>query len=509
MITQSMTPRLRMRAISKTFLATVALEGVDFDVNAGEVHALVGENGAGKSTLMRILSGALLPDSGRMHLDGAPFRPLNTHDSRSAGVAMIYQELSLAPHLTVAENIVLGREPERFGFIRRRDVEQKTRDALSQLGHDDIPLKRTVGSLPLARRQVIEIARALAVGCRVLVLDEPTSSLSQHDTVTLFETIRRLKSQGTSIVYISHFLEEVKQISDRFTVLRDGRSVGGGTTSEATLDAIVTMMVGRRINEMYPRSQHTQGELLVEVGNLEGREKPRSVSLTLHRGEVLGLAGLVGAGRSEFLRVLFGIEPIQQGTIKVGVHSGYARPPARWRQRVGMVSEDRSGEGLSVQLSITDNIMMNLSNDANRLGFIRPKGQRETAARLIDLLGIRTSGPHQQVRFLSGGNQQKVALARLLHEDVDVLLLDEPTRGIDVGSKSEIYALIDQLAVGDAVRNIEPKGILMVSSYLPELIGVCDRIAVMCRGVLGPVRPVHEVDPQSLMIEATGQGAAL
>ena len=502
------TPRLNMTGIRKSFGPTIALGGVDFAVEAGEVHALVGENGAGKSTLMKVLSGALLPDSGTIELDGKSFVPANTHDARNAGIAMIYQELSLAPHLSVADNIVLGMEPLRLGFIRRSAVLQRARDALAQLGHDDVPMHTRVDLLPLAKRQVIEIARALATGCRVLILDEPTSSLSQNDTAKLFETIRRLRLQGTSIVYISHFLEEVKQIADRFTVLRDGRSVGGGATSGVTLDSIVGLMVGRRIDEMYPRSRHAIGEPLLEVHDLRGIVKPRSVSFTLHRGEVLGIAGLVGAGRTELLRTLFGLDPVRSGAISVAAFSGYAGPPLRWKQGVGMMSEDRSREGLAVRLDIVDNILMNLSNDAARFGFIKPGRNQAAAERFIQLLGIRCTGPLQKVQMLSGGNQQKVAFARLLHENVDVVLLDEPTRGIDVPSKSHLYALIDQMAVGDPGHGVKPKAILMVSSYLPELIGVCDRIAVMYRGTLGTPQPVHEVDEQALMSKATGAGVA-
>ncbi len=506
MIGQASSSRLSMRGICKTFGATVALDGVDFDVGTGVVHALVGENGAGKSTLMKILSGALVPDSGAMVLDGKPYAPSNTHNARQAGVAMIYQELSLASHLSVAENILLGVEPHRCGFIRRSEVLQRTRDALAQLDHGDIPADINVGQLPLAGRQVVEIARALATGCRVLILDEPTSSLSQQDIERLFAIVRRLSSEGTSIIYISHILEEVKQVSDRLTVLRDGRSVWTGSTAETAPDAIIRHMVGRRIDQMYPRSVHTFGEPLLEVRDLGGNIKPRSAGFSLHRGEVLGIAGLVGAGRTELLRVLFGLDPIRRGAIRVGMYSGYADPPTRWAQGVGMVSEDRSREGLALQLTIVDNITMNLSKDRQRFGFIMPKRLQRTAADLIQLLAIRSSGPLQRVDSLSGGNQQKVALARLLHEDVDVVLLDEPTRGIDVSSKSQLYALIDRMALGDPARGIKPKAILIVSSYLPELLGICDRVAVMCRGVLGAPKSVSEVDQHSLMAEATGQG---
>ena len=499
-------PSLRMRKIRKSFGATAALDGVDFELAPGEVHALVGENGAGKSTLMKILSGAIAADSGTIELLGKPFLPRTTSDARKAGIAMIYQELALAPHLSVADNIVLGMEPGNYGFLRPTVIRRKAQDALSQLGHENISIDAKVGSLPLATQQVIEIARALATGCSVLVLDEPTSSLSREDVESLFRMIRRLKAGGTSIIYISHFLEEVKEISDRFTVLRDGRSAGEGSTAETTAEEIVRLMIGRSIDQLYPHSLHKQGGELLSVENLQGVKKPRSASFKLHRGEVLGIAGLIGAGRTELLRSIFGLEQIRNGSIRVGRYSGFATPEKRWSQSIGMVSENRSREGLALHLSIADNIAMNLRRDATWLGFVSPRRLKKRAAESMQLLGIRASTPMQKVETLSGGNQQKVALARLLHEDVDVVILDEPTRGIDVASKSNIYTLIDQLAAGDPERNLKPRGVLVVSSYRPELLGICDSIAVMCRGVLGPVYATESVNQQQLLEEAIGKG---
>jgi len=500
--------RLSMRGIRKTFRGTVALDGVDFSVASGEVHALVGENGAGKSTLMKVLSGAMGADDGLMELEGSPYRPRNAHDARQAGVAMIYQELSLANHLSVQENIMLGVEPTSRGFIQRQKERQRTEEALAQLGHADISPDARVGSLSVASRQIVEIARALATGCRVLVLDEPTSSLSLHDTERLFIIVHRLREQGHAIIYISHFIEEVKRVAENFTVLRDGRTVGGGRTDEYSVDDIVSLMIGRQIEQLYPRSQRIPGEALLEVQNLAGIPKPHTASFTLHRGEILGIAGLIGAGRTELLRALFGLAPIRSGSVKLAVYSGPASPQERWNQGAGFLSEDRSGEGLAVSLNITDNIMMNLRKEAGPLGLLFPSRHDAISSQWIARLGIRCWGPRQSVRDLSGGNQQKVAISRLLHQDVDILLLDEPTRGIDVGSKSQIYELINQLATGDQGTGHKPKGILMVSSYLPELLGMCDRIAVMHRGVLSPPRPVHEWDAQTLMLEAMGQGMA-
>ncbi|MGE5609679.1 MAG: sugar ABC transporter ATP-binding protein [Bacillota bacterium] len=486
--------RLRMEGIQKRFGATLALAGVDLSVNSGEVLALVGENGAGKSTLMKVLSGAHAADEGRMWLDGQAYHPRHPLDARRAGVAMIYQELSLAKHLTVMENILLGMEPTAGPFVKWGQIRRIAADAMAQLGRPDIPLDIPAMRLSVAEQQLVEIARAVAIGCRVLVLDEPTSSLTKKDMGHLFELVRRLKAQGHAIIYISHFLEEVKEISDRFTVLRDGKSVGGGVTAEASADQIIAMMVGRTVDELYPRSTRKPGEVVLEVKDIAGHGKPESANLTLHRGEVLGVAGLVGAGRTELLRTLFGLAAVRKGQIKIGVGTGPASPARRWAQGMGMVSEDRKAEGLALSLSITDNLTM------SKLPlFLTPSGQDANSDKWIQRLAIKCRSPRQNVGDLSGGNQQKVAVARLLHHDVDVLLLDEPTRGIDVGSKAQIYQVIDELAC-------QGKAVLMVSSYLPELMGVCDRIAVMCRGVLGPARPVGEINEHQIMAEATGSG---
>jgi len=495
-----------MEGIARSFGATKALDGVNFAVRSGEIHALVGENGAGKSTLMKILSGALRPDAGRMTLDGVPFAPKSTHDARRAGVAMIYQELSLAPHLPVEDNVMLGMEPRSLGLRDRAAIRNRTRDALVMLGYGALDPRTRVGDLPIATRQIVEIARALAVDCRILVLDEPTSSLTLADIEQLFTVLKGLRAQGHAIVYISHFLEEVKRIADNFTVLRDGRTVGSGVAAEHTIDEIVSLMIGRQLAQLYPRTQRTPGDVLLHVDRLAATPKPLDVTFDLRRGEILGLAGLVGAGRTELLRALFGLTPVVRGEIRLLVHEGWADPPTRWRQGAGMVSEDRGNEGLAVALSIADNITMNLSRDAGPLGIVLPRRINDTAHRWISTFGIKARNPGQTVRTLSGGNQQKVALARLLHQDVDVLLLDEPTRGIDVASKSQVYDLINRLAAGDTATGTLPKAILLVSSYLPELLGVCDRIAVMHRGRLGPARPVGEWTEHSLLLAATGQG---
>jgi ribose transport system ATP-binding protein len=491
-------PRLEMLGVKKRFGATIALGGVDFSVPAGSVHALVGENGAGKSTLMKVLAGAHAADEGSMRLDGEPYAPRDPMAARRAGVAMIYQELSLCPHLSVEENILLGMEPTvAAGFLRRGEIRRRAREALTRLGHAEIPPGLMTGKLSNAKQQLVEIARAVAIGCRVLVLDEPTSSLSQADAQALFELVDQLKAEGHAIVYISHFLEEVRRVSDHFTVLRDGKSVGSGVTAGTSTDQIVQMMVGREVNDLYPRSKRTPGEVVLELSSLSGKKKPRDASLSLHRGEVLGIAGLMGAGRTELLRAIFGLDPVRSGDVKLLAFHGNAAPSQRWHQGAGMLSEDRKREGLALGLSIADNLTLSRLEGLGPPGFIIPRQQRAAAQTWVERLGVRCRSPRQAVGTLSGGNQQKVAIARLLHHDVDVLLLDEPTRGIDVASKAQIYKLIDELAS-------RGKAVLMVSSYLPELLGTCDRVAVMSRGVLGQARPVEQIDAHQIMLEATG-----
>jgi ribose transport system ATP-binding protein len=488
--------RFEMRGIRKAFGATVAVDGIDLAVRGGEVCALVGQNGAGKSTLMSILAGALSPDSGSMTLEGEPYRPRHPLDARRAGVAMIYQELSLAPHLSVMENVVLGVEPSRRGFLRWGEMRARAKAALARLGRTDLDLDAPVSTLSVAAQQIVEVARAVALGSRVLVMDEPTSSLAREDTKHLFDVIAQLKREGHAIVYISHFIEEVKEIADRIVVLRDGR-VAGHLPATAGASEIVTLMVGRSVEDLYPRSPRQPAEAILELDAFG----PTSATLTLRRGEILGIAGLLGAGRTRLLRSVFGLEHVKSGRVKVAAWSGKPSPRSQLRHGLGMLSEDRKEEGLAITLSVADNLTM---SRLERLGpgpVVLPSRQDAASQTWIDRISIRCLGPRQSAAELSGGNQQKVALARLLHHDVDVLLLDEPTRGIDVGSKAQIYALLDALVAGKAGR---PRAILLVSSYLPELLGMCDRIAVMRRGRLAPARPAAGLTEHQLMMDATG-----
>ena len=493
-----------MRGIEKRFGATRALKGVDLSVSPGEIMALVGENGAGKSTLMKVLSGAHSPDSGTLYLDGEPYRPTNPLHARESGVAMIYQELSLAPHLSTMENILLGVEPSHRGLIKWKAMKQQAREAMKAVGLESIDPETPVGKLSIAQQQLVEIARAVALESRVLVLDEPTSSLAAKDIEKLFDLVRSLSSKGISVIYISHFLEEVQTLSNRFTVLRDGESVGSGITAEVSKDSIIALMVGRSVEELYPRNKHVPGEIVLEVENLSGPKKPGSSTFQLREGEVFGIAGLIGAGRTELLESIFGLEPVAEGTVTVGGYSGTSTPALRWEQNIGMVSEDRKEQGLALGLSIADNITLPKLQEMGPGRLVLPNQLKAACKPWIEKIPIKCESANQTTNDLSGGNQQKVAIARLLHADVNILLLDEPTRGIDVASKAQIYRLIDSLALGDDTANRKPKAILLVSSYLPELLGICDRIAVMCRGELGESRPVDDWNEHQLMTAAIG-----
>ena len=486
--------RLTLDGVQKSFGATAALRGVSLGVGEGEVHALIGENGAGKSTLMKILSGAHEADAGRIALDDAPFAPRNPHEARRAGVAMIYQELNLAPDLTVAENIVLGAESSRLGWLRRGAIRDTARRALAELGHGDLPPDAPVRSLSIAEQQLVEIARALAGEPRVMIFDEPTSSLTQADAERLFAVIARLKARGVSVIYISHFLEECRRVCDRFTVLRDGESVGTGALAETPMAEIIRLMVGREVSELYPRIAHTPGETVLRVDAAAGE----SGGLAVRAGEIFGLFGLVGSGRTELLRRIFGLDAMAAERITIfGREETSASPPRRLAQGVGLLSENRKEEGLMLQRSLAENLTATRPVAHRGSGWLFRGRERSLTREWISKLSVRARDPEQAIGELSGGNQQKIALGRLLHHDAKILLLDEPTRGIDVGSKAQIYRLTGELAA-------QGKAVLFVSSYIPELLGVCDTIGVMCRGKLAATRPAAEWTDHTLMEAAIG-----
>jgi ribose transport system ATP-binding protein len=499
-----MTPLLRMTGISKRFGPTRALSDVSFEVAAGEVTALVGENGAGKSTLMKILSGAVAPDSGSMELAGRPFAPRGPHDARAAGVAMIYQELNLAPDLSVEDNVMLGQESSRWGVLRHAVQRPQVRAALALLGHPELEPATPVRRLSVGAQQLVEIARALVGQARVIVFDEPTSSLARSDAERLFDVIGKLRATGIGIVYISHFLEEVRRVCQKYVVLRDGQAVGRGDLAGVTQSQLVSQMVGRNVEDLFPTIPHTPGEVVLSLTDIVGQREPRGVTLELHRGEILGIAGLVGAGRTELLRAIYGLDPVRRGEVRVaaGVNPAarFAPSPSRAiRHGLGFVSEDRKGEGLAQMRSIADNMTYSRLSPYARGGWLNLRRRRQAVHEWMQRMRIKAHDGEQPVLALSGGNQQKVAIARLLHQQADVLLLDEPTRGIDVATKSEIYRLIGRLAA-------EGKAVLFVSSYLPELLAVCDRVAVMARGRVRMVRRADHWTEHDVMSCAVSGG---
>lgn len=499
-------PALHLEGIRKSYGPTIALDGVDLTVRPGEVHALIGENGAGKSTLMNIVAGALRPDAGKMSLFGNRYAPRTTLDARRSAVALIHQELSLCPHLSVTENIVLGQESARMGWLDREACRDRAAELLRHFPHPEMTPDRLVGELPLAAQQVVEICRALSADARVVLMDEPTSSLQRDDVERLFDLIRRLRGAGVAVVYISHFLEEVREVADRYTVLRDGRTVDSGELVGASNSHLISRMVGRSMGGLFPkRHSPPPAPPVLEVRNLSAPPALLEASFDLRAGEILGVAGLMGSGRSELIRAIFGLDAVESGVLRANGRELPARgahPAVRLRQGFGYLSEDRKGEGLALPLSIADNLTMTAIRVHTRFGgWIDLGRQRRRAAEWIERLGIRARTPAQPVRTLSGGNQQKAAIGRLLVQDAAILLLDEPTRGIDIGSKAQVYETIAAAAEAG-------KAVLLVSSYLPELFGMCDRLAVMSRGRLGPARPIDEWTPESVMAAAIGEAAA-
>ncbi len=419
---------LRMEGICKRFGATQALRGVALEARAGEVLALIGENGAGKSTLMKVLSGAHTPDDGQMMLLGQPYAPRGPQDARLAGVAMIYQELNLAPDLSIEDNILLGQERGHWGWLDRGKGRIIAREVMARLGYADLDLQMPVGNLSVGKQQVVEIGRALASRAKVIVFDEPTSSLAKHDVARLFAVISKLREEGLAIIYISHFLEEIRQICDRYFVLRDGETVGNGELAKTTDSEIVALMVGRSVSELFPQVPHQPADVILSLDGLSGRRLPHDVSFQLRRGEILGIAGLVGAGRTELLRTLFALDPVRSGQVRIGKVSPAATPRSRIKAGLGMVSEDRKSEGLAQHRSIADNLTYSRLAPYARFSWLNLRRRDEVVCTWINRMAIKARGPEQTVAELSGGTQQKVALARVLHQEAEVLLLDEPTR---------------------------------------------------------------------------------
>lgn len=487
-----------MEGITKVFPGVKALDEVDFSLHAGEVHALLGENGAGKSTLMKVLSGIHNADEGSIFLDGEKTEIRNVHDSQDKGISIIHQELVLVPHMTVAENIFLGRElkGKRNLFLDYQKMHEMTQELLKRLC-DNVQSDDLIEDLSVAQQQMVEIARSLSFNCRILVMDEPTAALTDKEVALLFDLIRDLKSKGMSIVYISHRMEELFEISDRVSVLRDGQYIGTKNTKETTRKELIDMMVGRSVDEFYKNTKHELGETILEVRELYAGNYLHDINFKLRRGEILGVSGIVGAGRTELMRILFGIDSYDRGEIRInGERVAIESPEDAIKQGIVLVPENRKEEGLYLGQDVAYNLtIQSLSQFIN--GIMNKHDVEESIVdESIKRLSIKTAGSHQVVNTLSGGNQQKIVIAKWLATKPDILILDEPTRGVDVGAKSEIYAIMDQL-----VR--EGVSIIMVSSELPEIVNMSDRVIVMAHGEITGSLEKDEITQQNIMHYAT------
>jgi rhamnose transport system ATP-binding protein len=470
-------PLLQVAGIEKSFPGVHALSGVSFEVAPGEVHALLGENGAGKSTLIKIVSGVYRPDSGSIYVDGRELRFEKPDDARRAGIATIYQELLLFPELTVAENVFMGHAPKtRFGSLDWAEMRTKTEALLASLDIHDLAATQIVGALSVGNRQRVEILRALSQDARLLIMDEPTAALTEYDVKRLFEIVRRLKSRGVGIIYISHRLDEIFGLADRVTVLRDGAHVGMRRVADTSSSELVQLMVGRHIENLFPKVAAHLGAPVLEVRDLVRRPMTKSVSLTVRAGEIVGLAGLVGSGRSELAQTVFGVTPAESGQILVGGQEVRVRSPGEARALgIAYVPEDRGTQGLVRPMSVLHNFSLASLSRLSRGGFIDRNAEETLAREGVARFSVKASSLGQIVGKLSGGNQQKIVLGKWLANNPKLLILDEPTRGIDVGAKAEIHRLMSVLA-GQGLA------ILMISSELPEVLGMSDRVLVMREG---------------------------
>ncbi len=487
---------LEVKNIWKEFPGVIALKGIDETFLKGEVHAIVGENGAGKSTLIKIISGVFPPNKGEIFLKGKKIRFSSPIDAKSHGIVTIFQELSVLPNLSVAENIFIGQEKSTLGFLSYKDLYKRTEEILKLLEISDISPSTITGKLSVAYQQLVEIGRAVSGHAEVIIMDEPTSSLTENEVRTLFGIIKKLKASGVTVIYISHKLEEVFQIADRVTVMRDGEKVGVYNIDEITEDRIVELMVGRKLESYYVKDSRPLDEVVLEVRGFTG-ERFKDVSFNLKKGEILGFSGLVGAGRTELMMSLFGFLPYEKGEIYVkGKRVDIKSPLDAIRYNMGLVPEDRKLQGLILIMTVRENITLPGLDNIKTLGFIRLSEEYRIAKQKVKELSIRTPSVDQKVLNLSGGNQQKVVLAKWLNLRPDILILDEPTRGIDVGAKAEIYRLMNDMAK-------EGISIIMVSSELPEILAMSDRAAIMAEGELTAILGHDEITEEKIMHYAT------
>jgi ribose transport system ATP-binding protein len=491
---------VELRNISKSFGGIAALKNVTLSVLGGEIHALVGENGAGKSTLMKVLSGAYIKDNGQIFINGKEVQIKNTHDSRILGIGIIYQEFSLVPELSVAENIFLNQMGSTGFWMRWGELFKKAEELIKSIGFSIDPSLK-VSDLSIAEQQIVEIAKALSEQVRILILDEPSAVLGTQEIQKLFETLKKLKKEGVAVIYISHHLSEVFQIADRITVLKDGTSSGSLITSETNRDSIIKLMLGRTLDAMYPKRYPVTGNEILRVTDINLGEKVKDVSFTLRTGEILGIAGLVGSGRTETACVIFAAEKHKKGRVYLsGKEIQLSSPGKAVKSGIGMVPEDRKQHGIILQLTVKENISLtNYRSISDPLGFIRASKERSIVTDLIKKLSIKTDNENQEAGKLSGGNQQKVVLAKWLNRQCKVLIIDEPTRGIDVGAKVEIYNLINELSQ-------KGLGIIMISSETSELMGICDRILVMRKGQIKGTLVKKEFSEEAILRLSIGAG---
>ncbi|MQA01616.1 MAG: ATP-binding cassette domain-containing protein [Streptosporangiales bacterium] len=486
-------PLLSVAGLTKHYPGVTALDDVDLEVRAGEIHALVGENGAGKSTLAKCLSGVEQADAGAMTFDGMPHAPATVADALGAGIQVVHQELALLPYLSVAENVFLQRLPRRFGMVDRRTLDQRTRELLHRVGLDISPRTR-VERLGIAQMQLVEIAKALSTGCKLLVMDEPTATLTSRETATLFDILRQLSTSGVAVIYISHHLEEIFEICDRVTVLRNGAHVTTAPLAGMTSTDLVRSMVGRDIAYEYP-PVHSRpvGDVLLDVRDLQVTPTAPPVSFAVRAGEVVGVAGLVGSGRTEIMRAVFGADKAAAGEIAIrGRSAKVTHPGVAVARGVSFLTEDRKSQGLVLDLPIAANVSLASLHKVSRTGLLSRRAETATANELSERLQIKANSVRQHPRALSGGNQQKVVLGRWLAADTELLIVDEPTRGIDVGARYEIHQLLLDLAEAG-------KGVLVVSSDLPELLGICDRLLVLSRGKISGELTRAEFDEERVL----------